>query len=113
MDRAVGRDAARPGTEDRPPATDLYWARTAHVYPPGETRMTKALLLSALALHTLQPAAPPPRFDSGRAWEHLRQMVAIGPRPSGSAAIETTRKYIKDQLAAAGRPGGGAPWEGA
>jgi Zn-dependent M28 family amino/carboxypeptidase len=26
-------------------------------------------------------------------------MVAIGPRPSGSAAIEQTRKYIKDQLA--------------
>src|SRR3954467_1848269 len=29
-------------------------------------------------------------------------MVAIGPRPSGSQAIEQTRKYIKDQLAAAG-----------
>jgi glutaminyl-peptide cyclotransferase len=42
------------------------------------------------------------RFDSSRAWEHLRQMVAIGPRPSGSPAIEQTRKYIKDQLAAIG-----------
>lgn len=42
------------------------------------------------------------KFDSARAWEHLRQMVAIGPRPSGSAAIEQTRKYIKDQLAAIG-----------
>jgi glutaminyl-peptide cyclotransferase len=41
-------------------------------------------------------------FDSSRAWEHLRQLVAIGPRPSGSAAIEQTRKYIKDQLAASG-----------
>src|SRR6476659_8352385 len=29
-------------------------------------------------------------------------MVAIGPRPSGSPAIEQTRKYIKDQLASAG-----------
>ncbi len=41
-------------------------------------------------------------FDSNRAWEHLRQIVSIGPRPSGSAALEQTRKYIKDQLAAAG-----------
>jgi Zn-dependent M28 family amino/carboxypeptidase len=43
-----------------------------------------------------------PKFDSNRAWEHLRQLVAIGPRPSGSAAIEQSRKYIKDQLAAIG-----------
>jgi len=42
------------------------------------------------------------KFDSNRAWEHLRQLVAIGPRPSGSAAIEQSRKYIKDQLAAIG-----------
>jgi glutaminyl-peptide cyclotransferase len=28
--------------------------------------------------------------------------VAIGPRPAGSAAIEQSRKYMKDQLAAAG-----------
>jgi len=42
--------------------------------------------------------AAPPKFDSNRAWEHLRQMVAIGPRPSGSAAIEQTRKYIVGQL---------------
>lgn len=45
-----------------------------------------------------------PKFDSNRAWEHLRQLVAIGPRPSGSPAIEQARKYIKDQLAAAGVP---------
>ena len=42
------------------------------------------------------------KFDSNRAWEHLRQLVALGPRPAGSPAIEQTRTYIKDQLAAAG-----------
>ena len=42
------------------------------------------------------------RFDSSRAWEHLRQLVAFGPRPAGSAAIEQARGYIKAQLAAAG-----------
>ena len=60
------------------------------------------------------PAAPPPpvvtidgaqaaaAFDSGKAWEHLRQMVAIGPRPAGSAALRQTRAYITRQLAAIG-----------
>jgi Zn-dependent M28 family amino/carboxypeptidase len=47
----------------------------------------------------LQGAAAGPRFDSNRAWEHLRQVVALGPRPSGSPAIEQTRQYIKSQLA--------------
>jgi glutaminyl-peptide cyclotransferase len=61
--------------------------------------MTSILL--ALAVHA-QAAVPQPRFDAGRAWEHLRQLVAIGPRPSGSAAIGQTRKYIKDQMASLG-----------
>src|SRR5438552_2475546 len=61
--------------------------------------MTRAVAVAVLAL---QAVTPPPKFDSGRAWEHLRQMVAIGPRPSGSAAIEQTRKYIREQLAASG-----------
>ena len=61
--------------------------------------MAHALLALALGL---QAIAPQPKFDSGRAWEHLRQLVAIGPRPSGSPAIEQTRKYIREQLAANG-----------
>jgi Zn-dependent M28 family amino/carboxypeptidase len=61
--------------------------------------MTPAVVAAVLALQTMTPL---PTFDSGRAWEHLRQLVAIGPRPSGSAAIDQTRKYIKDQLAAVG-----------
>jgi glutaminyl-peptide cyclotransferase len=63
-----------------------------NVWPP-------VFLLAALML--IQPAAAL-RFDSSRAWEHLRQLVAIGPRPSGSAAIEQTRAYIKGQLQTAG-----------
>src|SRR3954468_8354522 len=61
--------------------------------------MAKALLALALGLQAMTPVA---KFDSGHAWEHLRQLVAIGPRPSGSQAIEQTRKYIKEQLAANG-----------
>jgi glutaminyl-peptide cyclotransferase len=51
----------------------------------------------------LVPQAPAkPVFDSSKAWEHLSQMVAIGPRPSGSAAIRQTRAYITRQLASYG-----------
>ena len=56
--------------------------------------------LLVLALVAQTPA--PPRFDSGRAWEDLRQLVSIGPRPAGSPAIAETRKYITSQLAAVG-----------
>jgi hypothetical protein len=56
------------------------------------------IIFSAISI----AAQTPTKFDSSRAWEHLRQMVAIGPRPAGSPAIEQTRKYIKDRLAAAG-----------
>ena len=61
----------------------------------GRTLAISALVLQAVAV---------PKFDSNRAWEHLRQLVALGPRPAGSPAIEQSRKYIKDQLAAAGVP---------
>jgi glutaminyl-peptide cyclotransferase len=50
-------------------------------------------------------------FDSNRAWEHLRQMVGIGPRPAGSAALEQTRKYLKDQLATSGLTAVEQVWE--
>lgn len=59
---------------------------------------------SAPARTPAPKAAPAPAaaFDSSRAWEHLRQMVAIGPRPSGSAAIRQTRAYITRQLSSLG-----------
>jgi Zn-dependent M28 family amino/carboxypeptidase len=55
------------------------------------------LLGLLLAVQTAGAAA----FDGNRAWEDLRQIVAIGPRPAGSPAIESTRHYIRTQLAAA------------
>lgn len=62
-------------------------------------------------LLVLQAAAAAPQFNSNRAWEDLRQVVAIGPRPAGSAAIEQTRQYIKKQLAAAGVPVTEQAWD--
>lgn len=51
-----------------------------------------------------QSPAPEARFDSSRAYEHLRQVVAFGPRPAGSEALERTRAYITAQLNAASVP---------
>lgn len=56
-------------------------------------------------------AQTPHKFDSNRAWGHLQQVVAIGPRPAGSAAIEQTRKYIKEQLAAVGLKATEQAWD--
>ncbi len=47
-------------------------------------------------------AATSSTFDSSKAWEHLRRQVAVGPRPSGSAALAETRRYLLDQLKAMG-----------
>jgi Zn-dependent M28 family amino/carboxypeptidase len=58
------------------------------------------LVIATVAALLLQ--APAIQFDSSRAWEHLRQLVAIGPRPAGSPAIGQARGYIEAQLKAAG-----------
>jgi glutaminyl-peptide cyclotransferase len=72
--------------------------------------MIRTAVLALLGLQALTPA-PALKFDAGRAWEHLRQLVAIGPRPSGSPAIEDTRKYIRNQLAAAGLTATEQTWD--
>jgi glutaminyl-peptide cyclotransferase len=59
-------------------------------------------VLVGMALVTTAGAQKPAAFDSTKAWEHLRQQVGIGPRPSGSAGNVKTRDYIKAQMAALG-----------
>jgi glutaminyl-peptide cyclotransferase len=66
--------------------------------------LTNLTLLTALTLLTSgcnsKPTAElqPGQFDSARAFEHVRQLVSFGPRPSGSAALERTAAYIQAQL---------------
>ncbi len=43
-----------------------------------------------------------PAFDGNRAFTHVRAMVALGPRPAGSEALEKTRRYCEGFLAEAG-----------
>jgi len=41
-------------------------------------------------------------FDGARAFKDLEQLVALGPRPPGSSALERAREYITAQLGTAG-----------
>ena len=74
-------------------------------------RFQAALL--ALALVPLAPAcdggaaAPSSHaggatFDAARAWSDLERIVALGPRPAGTPALERTRALIETELRAAG-----------
>jgi glutaminyl-peptide cyclotransferase len=86
--------------------------------------MRAILSLAALTIATTVCAAgnpkglPPPAqaaaaFDSSKAWEHLRQQVAIGPRPSGTPANAKTRQYITTSLSALGIKTVEQPFDGA
>ncbi|MCA1567142.1 MAG: M28 family metallopeptidase [Acidobacteria bacterium] len=43
----------------------------------------------------------PAAFDGERAFEHVRKMVEMGPRPAGSAELARTREYLAGELQAA------------
>lgn len=57
-----------------------------------------------------QSAASPPKFDSSRAWEHLRRQVAFGPRPAGSGALADCRRYLLSELKSSGLAGREQPF---
>jgi hypothetical protein len=63
------------------------------------TRFALVLLTSAACLHAMQP---PSRFDGARAFEHIKQLVAIGPRVAGTPGARQARDYITTQLKAIG-----------
>lgn len=48
------------------------------------------------------PRAAGSTFDAQRAWKDLEHIVAFGPRPSGSPALEEHRKWLEAELKAAG-----------
>jgi Zn-dependent M28 family amino/carboxypeptidase len=64
--------------------------------------LAAALACSPRASAAPPAAAKPAAFDSGRAFEHVRQLVAIGPRHAGSAGGQQARRYILDQAKALG-----------
>ncbi len=54
--------------------------------------------IEARAIHSLASDGAPAVFDAARAYEHLKKMVAIGPRPPGSEAIKKAQDYISAEL---------------
>ena len=41
-------------------------------------------------------------FEAVRAWAHLEHVVGLGERPAGSAKLEELRRYLEQELTAAG-----------
>jgi hypothetical protein len=68
------------------------------------TRLVVVLATSAAALATVKAGSSQTAagFDAARAWEHLKQLVAIGPRFAGSEGIAKTRAYIRREIVALG-----------
>jgi Zn-dependent M28 family amino/carboxypeptidase len=75
--------------------------RTVNPAPTGEAKLAPTGE-AGLAPTSESQIAPTMAFDSKRAWAHLEKQVSIGPRPSGTPAIVETRRYIIEQLKAAG-----------
>src|SRR5262245_13812113 len=69
-----------------------FHQQSAEASPPGPNLASKS---SAPA-----PAvsAPLPTFNSGRAWRYLRETIAFGARPIGSANHKKLEAYITSHL---------------
>jgi glutaminyl-peptide cyclotransferase len=76
-------------------------------------RRLRWVLLGVLTLVAVPRAATqaPSPFDSTRAYNHVRDQVAIGPRPAGSAANAKVREYLIKTLADAGYKASEQPFE--
>jgi Zn-dependent M28 family amino/carboxypeptidase len=70
-------------------------------------------ILAMVAVAGLSAAAPesPPGFDGARAHGHVRELVAIGPRPAGSPGGAQARRYILAELAELGIRAAEDPFE--
>ncbi len=74
------------------------WKSAASVRALGPSSLAALLCACGCSVASQAPAA----FDGARAWKHLQDQVAIGPRVSGTAANARTRDYLIKTLAASG-----------
>jgi peptidase M28-like protein len=78
------------------------------VSSPARRAISRRALLRAALLAALPgaafraSAAVSPAFDGVRALRDVERLVALGPRPAGSAALVRTRAYIAAELRQAG-----------
>jgi glutaminyl-peptide cyclotransferase len=57
-----------------------------------------SIVVTVLVLAGAAAAQRPATFDAARAWRDLEHIVGLGPRPSGSPALERTREYLISEL---------------
>lgn len=69
---------------------------------PGRRAALALAALLGLACDRGSASAAAADFDSARAWRDLETLVALGPRPAGSEALEKTRAFLERELRAAG-----------
>lgn len=69
---------------------------------PLARRIARHLAAVLLAGSAAVTAQAPAAFDGTRAYSHVREQVALGPRPAGSAANRQTRAYLSRVLGEAG-----------
>ena len=80
--------------------------------PASRLRLSRAALFLPVALACAVTQTPsPPRFDGARAFEHVRQLVDIGPRVAGTDGAREARAYIAKQMAALGLQAVEQPFE--
>jgi glutaminyl-peptide cyclotransferase len=72
------------------------------VKAPRLRQLASAGVTVLAALACAQPQTSAPAFDGNRALEHVRALVAIGPRVAGTAGAQQTRDYITKQMTALG-----------
>lgn len=70
--------------------------KNANVTSADSQSQTTAKPVSAEKTPT--EATPAAAIDGAKAFEHVKQQVAFGPRPAGSAALAEARKYIVKEL---------------
>ena len=80
--------------------------------PPADPNHKKTYVVSLLAITILaglvifwlnqDAATPKNEFSGARAMRHVEAIVAFGPRPAGSEALEKSRQYIAGELAKLG-----------
>lgn len=77
------------------------------------TRRLRPVLLAGLALlpPAMASAQSAPAFDSTRAYTHVREQVALGPRPAGTPANAKLRAYLIARLAEYGYKAVEQPFE--
>lgn len=98
-----------PGASQNRPLAPLIRdrPRRPHDLLSAPIGLALSLLASVVVSHELcacnpGSAAVTDSFDAARAWKDLEWLVAQGPRPAGSEALEKTRVYIEAELTRAG-----------